>query len=373
MTTRRLRSPALLAALVLVATGCTTVRPRIVPAPPIEAACRAGVLTTGATVAPSIRWTAPPDAGDRLALDEWCRAVGPAVLTVPTQQDGDVPRRITDLVVVSWNVHVGAGDVVRLVETLRSGRWTDGRPVERFVLLLQETYRSGGMVPGAERSGRWAATVRPRLARPRLDAVELAEALGLSLYYVPSMRNGPPAQTDEDRGNAILSTEPLTDLEAIELPFERQRRVVVQATIPLDAAPGEPGEALRLTSAHFENLGPRRRLGIFSTASRREQAEALIDRLPARGPAVLGGDLNTWFGTLEPAYRRLAARFDPVTQADSRPTFGGVLRLDHLLVRLPAGWDARTIRLERFGSDHHPLLAHLRRSTAPQAGPASPW
>ena len=45
------------------------------------------------------------------------------------------------------------------------------------------------------------------------------------------MRNGRPPQTDEDRGNAILSTEPLADLTAIELPFEQQRRVAVAATL----------------------------------------------------------------------------------------------------------------------------------------------
>ena len=36
------------------------------------------------------------------------------------------------------------------------------------------------------------------------------------------MRNG--AATDEDRGNAILFTRPLSRLTAVELPMERQRR-----------------------------------------------------------------------------------------------------------------------------------------------------
>ncbi|MEN3339278.1 MAG: hypothetical protein V7647_2954, partial [Acidobacteriota bacterium] len=58
----------------------------------------------------------------------------------------------------------------------------------------------------------------------------VAAALGLSLYYVPSMRNG-GAAPHEDRGNAILSSLPLTDLAAYELPFERQRRVALGATI----------------------------------------------------------------------------------------------------------------------------------------------
>jgi hypothetical protein len=46
------------------------------------------------------------------------------------------------------------------------------------------------------------------------------------------MRNGSGAAIpDEDRGNGILSTQPLANLRAMELPFVRQRRVVPIATI----------------------------------------------------------------------------------------------------------------------------------------------
>ena len=39
------------------------------------------------------------------------------------------------------------------------------------------------------------------------DEVEtIASALQMNVYYVPSMRNGSPLTSDEDRGNAILST-----------------------------------------------------------------------------------------------------------------------------------------------------------------------
>ena len=85
-----------------------------------------------------------------------------------------------------------------------------------------------------------------------------------------------------------------------------------------------------------------------------------MDRVPATGAAVLGGDLNSWFGALEPAYRRFAGSFDRQWEVDGRRTYSGILRLDHLFLRLPVGWDARTIRLARFGSDHPPLLARLR-------------
>ena len=74
------------------------------------------------------------------------------------------------------------------------------------------------------------ATRQPRVTgHERIDIVEAAGRLGLSLVYVPSMRNG--SDTDEDRGNAILSTEPLSDVAAVELPFERQRRVAIDAAV----------------------------------------------------------------------------------------------------------------------------------------------
>ena len=46
------------------------------------------------------------------------------------------------------------------------------------------------------------------------------------------------ASLTEDRGNAILSTLPLSDLTAIELPLESQRRVALQATVTVDRLAG---------------------------------------------------------------------------------------------------------------------------------------
>ena len=67
-----------------------------------------------------------------------------------------------------------------------------------------------------------------------MDVRDIAERFGLSVAYVPSMRNGPATRLDEreDRGNAILSTEPLIDVKAIELPFGKQRRVAVISAHP---------------------------------------------------------------------------------------------------------------------------------------------
>jgi endonuclease/exonuclease/phosphatase family metal-dependent hydrolase len=326
--------------------------------------CRTAVAPGGGPAAQAIRWIRPDSARERRALDRWCNGVGPVVfephLPVPPR-----PGDPGELIVVSWNVHVGAGDVRALVNQLRSGRLTDGQPVEQFVLLLQEAYRSGPWVPHEERSGaRVPRPIRPRMAgRERIDIVNLSSALGLSLYYAPSMRNGWPHQTDEDRGNAILSTLPLSDPAAIELPFVRQRRVALSATVHGHRPAGEPW-TLRVTNTHFDNLGSVRRFWIFSTGSRLRQARGLLEALGTGQPSVLGGDLNTWFGFRESAYRELAANFTHEARTDPGPTFAGLLRLDHLLFRLPHGWQVRTVRLDAFGSDHRPLLARLQLAPA---------
>ena len=82
---------------------------------------------------PDVAWvrTSPRDLP---ILDAWCKAVGPvhARLGEPA-----AAASLDSLVVVTWNVHVGGGDVTRLVHDLRAGALTEGRPVESFVLLLQ--------------------------------------------------------------------------------------------------------------------------------------------------------------------------------------------------------------------------------------------
>src|SRR5439155_4071 len=82
------------------------------------------------------------------------------------------------------------------VTDLRSGRLT-GQPVDSFVLLLQEAYRSGADVP-SRAAGRaaWASAQRPpRTGGTRDDIVTIARRLKLAAFYVPSMRNGAPDAT----------------------------------------------------------------------------------------------------------------------------------------------------------------------------------
>jgi endonuclease/exonuclease/phosphatase family metal-dependent hydrolase len=169
------------------------------------------------------------------------------------------------------------------------------------------------------------------------------------------MRNGGPNGVGEDRGNAILSSRPLTDLSALVLPLERQRRVAVMATIA-GRSPAGGNWTLRMVTVHLSNFVGHH-LWLFSEAARMRQARSLIRAIDDDTPTVLGGDLNAWFGTADGAYQEIARRFDPVVAIDPRPT-RGVLRLDHQFFRLPAGSRVTVRRADdRYGSDHYPLVA----------------
>ncbi len=298
----------------------------------------------------TVNWVRIPTGDERRRSDRWCAAIGPPEIETGRAKGLTGSR----LAIVSWNVHVGAGDVSALLTDLKMGRLTGGRQVYTFVLLLQEVYRSGTNVPNFLHEGaRFARGVRPGGSN-RVDITATARAFGLSLFYAPSMRNGPPTVSDEDRGNAILSTLPLDDLTALELPLEHQRRVVVAATL----RDGSSKWKLRLVSAHFTNTVGHH-LWLASEYGRLRQARALAAALDQTVPTILGGDLNTWFGYHDAAYRELARRFPNLGPLDRRPTFG-IMRLDHLLYRLPAGWLATVRRGEsRYGSDHYPLIAEL--------------
>ena len=300
---------------------------------------------TGVTV----QWLRIPAGEERRRSDRWCEAVGPPVIITNTlRYQGD-----SRFVAVSWNVHVGGGSVRALVDDLRTGRLT-GHVTRSFVLLLQEVHRSGlagPLPPGAQ----FASAVKPGGSN-RVDVAETARDLGLSLFYVPSMRNGAPPASDEDRGNAILSTLPLDGYTAIELPLERQRRVAVAASI--GGYTGAMPWRLRLVSAHFTNTVGHH-FWLFSELGRVRHALALASTLAADEPMLLGGDFNTWFGYQDPAYQLLARQFPNGPPEDRRATFA-IMRLDHLFYRLPKGWHATVRRADqKYGSDHYPLIAEI--------------
>lgn len=345
---RRLRSAALAALLTAAtaASGCTggyklVHQPLAVDVP---------------TAAPAVSWLSPELPGDLASLGRWRRSVGPPVSLTPTSNTTNASA--DKLVVVNWNVHVGGGDLPRLFADVRREAG-DGVPI---VFLLQEAYRSGPEVPTAlNRTDTFASVIRGiRSDGSREEIESMAQALGLHAYYVPSMRNGNPLTSDEDRGNAILSTLPLTDLTAIELPFEAQRRVAVAATVNGVTRAGRPWR-LRVASAHLDNLVGARRLWIAGgELGRTRQARGLVAALQNEAPLVLGADLNSWFGFRDSAYLEAARAFPQTVVSDRRSTFRGLLRLDHLFFRLEDGWTANFRRAEKnYDSDHYPLIGSV--------------
>ncbi len=295
-----------------------------------------------------ISWFSPTVAADASVLARWRDAVGPPVIGSTASPIHTTTDKIT---VVSWNIANGQGDVVRFARTL---------PVDTpVVMLLQEAYRAGTEVPSRLKAdASFAGRLGGASAGPHCQEIEtIAAALGLNIYYVPSMRNG-GGSSDEDRGNAILSSFPLTDLIAVELPFERQRRVAIAATMQGMSAAGKPWQ-VRVASAHLDNMRSLRRGIIGGEYGRTRQARA-IRQVLGDGPTVLGADLNTWFGFSEKAYIETARAFPQTRVTDTRATFMGLLRLDHLFFRLAPEWQGTFRRADdRFGSDHYPLVGTL--------------
>jgi endonuclease/exonuclease/phosphatase family metal-dependent hydrolase len=300
----------------------------------------------------ALRWIRTAPAGERASIDRWCRGVGPAVHIAAVRARDSFAGPFA---VVSWNTHVGGGNLEQFVGDLRTGRLTGGVPVTQFVLLLQEAYRAGAAVPAGDGSAWASAELTPAASGTREDIAASLRRLGLDGVYVPSMRNGQPHHTDEDRGNAIAATVPLADLRAIELPLERQRRVALQAVVHARDTSGAD-VPITIVDTHFTNM-VLHHLWLWSESGRLRQAQALAAVLPAEGPIVIGGDFNAWFGFHDAAYRELAKHASPSPHQDPRATFGP-MRLDHLLFRLPSGWTSTLRRAEqRYGSDHYPLVA----------------
>ena len=297
-----------------------------------------------------VEWLSLAPPGDRTTLDRWCDSVGPPLLVA-----GRPESAAASLVVVTWNVHVGHGEVDRLIE------WIDRAPEVAkpyaLVLLLQEAVRGGPEVPAAVPSG----MEPPGEIRSGPDMQEVpavAARFALHAAYVPSMRNGrlfaPDAQ--QDRGNAILSTHPLSSVRAIELPFARQRRVAVAARVEVP-----PFAPLDVMAVHLDAKG-----------IRSDQAKALaphLGELAARGALVVAGDFNTWYrGRRETAFKVVNAVL-PEDACGRGPTHTWPLRLhlffgwwrgrlDYMFSNLDASAiERRCETLDRqFDSDHTPIV-----------------
>jgi endonuclease/exonuclease/phosphatase family metal-dependent hydrolase len=226
-----------------------------------------------------------------------------------------------DLAIVTWNMHIGVGDLPRLVADLAAGRLTGVVP-RQYVLLLEEVTDGG----------------------PN-DPAPIARERNLSLQFQPIRQRSAHLS-----GNAILSTLPLSNVRQITLPREREPRGSLLATTTL------ADQIIFLVAVHLENRVSLQRGLLFSDGPRARQARALIANLPA-GHGIAGGDLNTWLGPDEPALKIFAARF-PNTPTDRlQPTVVDRLVLDHLFFDVPAGWQVRRWSLrDYYGSDHRPVV-----------------
>jgi endonuclease/exonuclease/phosphatase family metal-dependent hydrolase len=343
--------------------------------------------------AQAFAWYTPVNGADARSLAAWCRAVGPpTVESLPAWSARPLARGDT-LLVVAWNVNAGAGDLLELLRR-EVGYDCDASaappPRRHFVLLLQEAFQRSMAVPprppGARVQRRTKEEVR---AGERLDVIAVARRCGLALVYAPGARNGPEEYPDgrEDRGSAILSTLPLSDPVAVELPDEAGRRVAVAATIHSADA-----DSLRLVSVHLATLPRLWRILRTGNSSRARQALALLDAVskveaargqsgarPAEPPwpcettcprdfpiaTLLAGDLNTW-SVHETALRYLLAAFPqspPVSAEGTR----GAFPTDHVLYRRgPNGGELVASSYQRIAdayySDHHAVVVRFRFS-----------
>ncbi len=317
-------------------------------------ACGATSRPRSVTSAPAVRslpchgpaglvaWT-PNGRFNQATLDRWCDSVGGPVVTVADRS----PAQVRRLLVLSWNVGVGAGRLAAVVDLLRARAPKPAAGDVGLVVLLQEAFRGGPPIPAEVPAGVEApAAIRP--GRPTPDVVEVARMLGMSLVYVPSMRNGPATSRyeREDRGNAILSTEPLTGITALELPFAKQRRVAVTATV----TPRGGGGRVRVIAAHLDTPG-RGTIG---------QARALAELIAsATGdvPLVLGIDTNALLGRSGAVVGHLAEAL-PLAPACTRGRTGPwpFGRVDFIFTNLPDATATCETLTDRYGSDHVPVL-----------------
>ncbi len=323
-------------------------------------------------------WYFPAASADNSRLEEWCVTVGRQAHTPsPTGRFGALSPG-DSLAIVAWNAAVGNGDVAGFLEaelglTCAESRSELSASSPHFALLIQEAFRRSPDVP--ETTNDWATPrLIPEEGRPgeRLDTIEIARRCGLSIAYLAAARNGhePVDGLREDKGVAIVSTLPLSDIISIELPYEASRRVALAATVK-----STDGDSLRLVSVHLISTAPPTRVLTTGNGSRLRQALALVDALElaeltragaGRADAgwpistVLGGDFNTW-SDRETTLRRLRERFPDSPQPLGEATHGAY-PTDHILFRAsgasgsPELIDGSYVRIDdQHRSDHHAI------------------
>ena len=322
-----------------------------------------------------ILWLSPVGDGENRSLETWCRNNGPPV--VKPNPAGDFSAANSDSIdILVWNVEVGDGWVTEFLDQnteidCDGSNSTMGGNGLHFVFLTQESLRRSDDIPEDVTKG----GLLPRVggnAHPGaiLDIIQVADRCGLSLFYLPGSRNGAEkfAGLYEDKGNAILSTLPLSDFAGIELPFESVRRIVPVATV---TTPG--GRQVRVASVHVITTPPPWRVIMTGNTARERQSLGLINGLEkiesvyGEISTVAAGDLNT-FSNRETSLRKLRRYFSASPPPFGKPTRGPV-QADHILFRQRAFFESMADHIvpgsyervdELYYSDHYPVRARLR-------------
>ncbi len=344
----------------------------------------------------AISWVGPAQRPDTTKLALWCQTVGPTVVDSIPGARLSPDAGYDPLLVVTWNLKGGSGDLVRflhdeLLLTCNGSSSTTGDGFRHFVLTVQEAYRRSAAISPFPEGETAPLAIDEEPWSGRQDIVTLARQCGLALYYSPSMRNG-ATEFDgerEDKGNAILSSLPLHDFLAIELPFETQRRIVVGATVRHPS-----GDSLRVLSLHLDVSPGLWRVLKTGNSSRLRQALGIVDALdqiersrsgrPFAATSecqhacqdsagnypistILTGDFNTWTDG-QTVIRHMYDYFPQSPPTDGLPT-RGEFPADHMFFRQRASWDGDEPQLvtgsyrrldQQYGSDHKARLLELR-------------
>jgi endonuclease/exonuclease/phosphatase family metal-dependent hydrolase len=321
--------------LIVNGVSACAVQPRMTTLPGFSPGLPAGdcrQVSSGSPV--QVTWLIPADPHHRQKLDAACAGVGQVVVQTTQATAGrDAEESRPPLVIVDWNTYLGRGNLEELILKLKRGDFTSGTTVDHFVLLLQEVFRT--------------------------SILRFARQHAVSVVFAPTRKL---ESESDDRGGAILATGPLDDITIVELPFEKQRRVAVGARFG----------SIQLVNVHLDPSFGLLRGG--PGAARRRQVRALteaIARLPA--PVIVAGDFNSWWGDDEPAIKEMRRAFPDARPVEARETWRGPLRagnrLDYVFAKGVAPPVVVRRLVDRFGSDHWPLIATMPTRTTPATIP----
>jgi endonuclease/exonuclease/phosphatase family metal-dependent hydrolase len=242
---------------------------------------------------------------------------------------------MTELVVLSYNIHRGVGidrkfDVDRIADVIAE--------TSADVVGLQEVVREIDSAHGDQ-------------------AAHLAERLGMTLVMGVARRHGRTGTY----GNAVLTRWPVAGSSSCDLTFKR-REPRTCLRVDLDVG----GLVVHVFVSHFGIAMRERRDQVRRLATFIKESSGLA------GPRVLLGDFNEWHRG--PVSRRLRKEF-PSRMRRMRRTHPAVFPL-FALDRIY--WDGELegrefhvhrTRLSRVASDHLPVVAKLRVRHATVASP----